>query len=264
MDSFVFARHTPDCKFKRDRLYRRCNCPKWVEGRFNRERIRKSAATRLWDEAEQFRLKLEQALTQGLPLSSLNADSVTAETSATALSSPSVLSPPTPPAPPIIESVPSYLPAAPIRLHMPAQIEVSHGGRNKPRVTVQKAVNAYMTDARSRGLQTDTVKKLERIFEKQFLPWTRTEGLEFLDEVDLDALISFRSTWTEGAVVKAKKQDRIIGFFWESFRRNFITQNPALSLSKIRPKHIPTDYFPRDEFDRILDATRIYGDPRGG
>jgi integrase len=264
MDSFVFARHTPDCKFKRDRLYRRCNCPKWVEGRFNRERIRKSAATRLWDEAEQFRLKLEQALTQGLPLSSLNADSVTTETSATALSSPSVLSPPTPPAPPIIESVPSSLPAAPIQLHIPAQIEVSPGGRNKPRVTVQKAVNAYMTDARSRGLQTDTVKKLERIFEKQFLPWTRTEGLEFLDEVDLDALISFRSTWTEGAVVKAKKQDRIIGFFWESFRRNFITQNPALSLSKIRPKHIPTDYFPHDEFDRILDATRIYGDPRGG
>jgi hypothetical protein len=116
---------------------------------------------------------------------------------------------------------------------MPAQIEVSLGGRNKPRVTVQNAADAYMTDARSRGLQTDTVKKLERIFEKQFLPWTRTEGLEFLDEVDLDALISFRSTWTEGAVVKAKKQDRIIGFFWESFRRNFINQNPALSLSKI-------------------------------
>ena len=44
MDSFVFARHTPDCRFKRERLYRRCNCPKWVEGRFNRERIRKSAA----------------------------------------------------------------------------------------------------------------------------------------------------------------------------------------------------------------------------
>jgi integrase len=113
-------------------------------------------------------------------------------------------------------------------------------------------------------LQTDTVKKLERIFERQFLPWTKTEGLEFIDEIDLDALISFRSTWTEGAVVKAKKQDRVIGFFWESFRRNYITQNPALSLSKIRPKHIPTDYFPLDEFGKILDATRIYGDPRGG
>lgn len=30
-------------------------------------------------------------------------------------------------------------------------------------------------------------------------------------------LISFRNTWHEGAVVKAKKQDRIVGFFWESF-----------------------------------------------
>ena len=151
MDSFVFARHTPDCRFKRDRLYRRCNCPKWVEGRFNRERIRKSAATRLWDEAEQFRLKLEQALTHGLPLSSLNAASVPSETSATALSSPSVLIPPPPPALPIIVAVSPSLPAAPIQPQMPARIEVSPGGRNKPRVTVQKAVDGYMTDARSRG-----------------------------------------------------------------------------------------------------------------
>ena len=134
MDSFVFARHTPDCRFKRDRLYRRCNCPKWVEGRFNRERIRKSAATRLWDEAEQFRLKLEQALTYGLPLSSLNGASVLSETPATALSSPSVLTPQTPPAPPIIVAVSPSLPAAPIQPQMPAQIEVSPGGRNKPRV----------------------------------------------------------------------------------------------------------------------------------
>jgi integrase/recombinase XerD len=65
-------------------------------------------------------------------------------------------------------------------------------------------------------------------------------------------------------VVKAKKQDRVVGFFWECFRRNFISQNPALSLSKIRPKHIPTDYFPQEEFDKIVDSTYVYGDPRGG
>jgi hypothetical protein len=80
-------------------------------------------------------------------------------------------------------------------------------GRQKARVTVQKAVDAYMTDARSRGLKSDTIKKLERIFEKQFLPWTRVQGLEYLDEVDLDALLAFRSTWTEGAIVRVKKQD---------------------------------------------------------
>jgi site-specific recombinase XerD len=137
-------------------------------------------------------------------------------------------------------------------------------GRQKARVTVQKDVDAYMTDARSRGLKSDTIKKLERIFEKQFLPWTRVQGLEYLDEVDLDALLVFRSTWTEGAIVKAKKQDRVIGFFWDCFRRNYVTQNPALSLSKIKTTHVPTDYFPRDEFDRIIAATEVYGDARGG
>jgi len=131
-------------------------------------------------------------------------------------------------------------------------------------VTVEAAVEAYLADARSRELKPATLSKLDTIFRKQLLVWSKVQGLDYLDQIDLDVLLSFRSTWTEGAVVKAKKQDRIIGFFWESFRRNFITQNPALSLSKIRPKHIPTDYFPRDEFDRILDATRIYGDPRGG
>jgi hypothetical protein len=78
MDSFVFTRHTSDCKYKRDRLYRRRNCPKWVEGRFNSERIRKSASTRLWDEAERFREKLEDALTKGVPISDLRAESAEA------------------------------------------------------------------------------------------------------------------------------------------------------------------------------------------
>jgi hypothetical protein len=47
-----------------------------------------------------------------------------------------------------------------------------------------------MADARSRGLQPDTISKLERLFEKQFLPWAKTENLEYLDQVDLDALLS--------------------------------------------------------------------------
>ena len=68
MDSFVFTRHSSDCKFKRDRFCNRCNCPKWVEGRFNHERFRKSASTRVWGEAEQFREKLEAVLSSGLPL----------------------------------------------------------------------------------------------------------------------------------------------------------------------------------------------------
>jgi hypothetical protein len=52
-----------------------------------------------------------------------------------------------------------------------------------------------------------------------------------------------RSTWTEGAAVKAKKQDRVVGFFWESFRRNYISPNPALfsscQISVVRLVSVP-------------------------
>jgi integrase len=121
-----------------------------------------------------------------------------------------------------------------------------------------------MTDARSRELKPDSISKLERIFKKQLLNWARVEGLEYLDELDLDALLSFRSTWTEGAIVRSKKQERLKGFFWACFRRNYISQIPALGLGKIKTGQIPTDYFPQDEFDTILAAIDLYGDPRGG
>jgi integrase len=131
-------------------------------------------------------------------------------------------------------------------------------------VTIVKAVGAYLDDARSRGLKPDTMSKLERIFKKQLLAWAKTEGLEYLDELDLDALLTFRTTWHEGALVRAKKQERVIGFFWVCFRRNYLSQNPALGLTKIKARQVPTDYFPREEFETILAATYVYGDPRGG
>jgi integrase/recombinase XerD len=266
MDSFVFTRHTSDCKYKRDRLCRRCNCPKWVEGRFNHERIRKSASTRLWEEAEQFRQKIEEALARGLPLSSLHLDSPVTQAPAPALSSP-----PLPTAlldTPAIGGVPSPHPTSssqPEKTVPPAPpAETLPTTRQKSRVTIEKAVEAYMTDARSRELKPDSISKLERIFKKQLLSWARAEGLQYLDELDLDALLSFRSTWTEGAIVRSKKQERVKGFFWACFRRNYISQIPALGLGKIKTGQIPTDYFPQDEFDKILAAIDLYGDPRGG
>ena len=64
--------------------------------------------------------------------------------------------------------------------------------------------------------------------------------------------------------MKTKKQGRIIGFFGDSFRRNYIGHNPALSMSKIRHKQAPTDYFPPAEFERIIQATYLYGEASTG
>jgi hypothetical protein len=244
MDSFVFTRHSSDCKFKRDRFCNRCNCPKWVEGRFNHERFRKSASTRVWDEAEQFREKLEKALSRGLPLDGLHPDSITAPA---ALLSPLRVSAPEPESTATTSLPISPGPAAsPPEVNAPStsQSSTQSTGRQKARATVQKAVDAYMTDARSRGLKSDTIKKLERIFEKQFLPWTRAQGLEYLDEVDLDALLAFRSTWTEGAIVRAKKQDRVIGFLGTASAATTSPRIPLCRSAKSRLPRFPPIIFP--------------------
>jgi integrase len=231
----VYTRHSADCKHYGDKLWRRCNCPKWIWGSHDGEFYRLSAKTRLWDEAEQYRHRLE------------NLASVPAQ--------PVSQSAPMPEHPAVVSPAPVFsVPSAQISTQPP----------QKPRVTIVKAVESYLADARSRELKPATLSKLDTIFRKQFLAWTRVQGLDYLDQIDLDSLLSFRSTWKDGGLAKQKKQDRLIGFFWAGVRRGYISQNPTMGLGKIKVVQVPTDYFPRDEFQRILDATSRCGDKRGG
>jgi integrase/recombinase XerD len=233
----VFTRHSADCKYAGDRTYRRCNCPKWIGGQVNKDYFRKSASTRQWNDAEEYRLRLEDALVKGLPPFGPAPEPTPASLSLVAI--PQIAFAPTPEILPPSKS-------------------------SKARVTVEAAVKAYLADARSRELAIATIDKLETIFSKQFLAWATIEGIEYIDEIDLDALLNFRSTWKDGRLAKQKKQSRLIGFFWACVRRDYIVKNPSMGLGKIKVVQVPTDYFPRDEFQRILDATYIYGDPRGG
>ena len=233
----VFTRHSTTCRFSRDRACRRCNCPKWVGGQVNGYYFRQSAKTRQWAEAEEVRVKLEEALIKGLPPFG---------TAVAAGSAPPI---PTPADPPSASRTEVPEPRVP---------------KPRPRVTVAQAVEAYLADAVSRSVETSTLKKLETIFRKQFLVWTRVEGIEYLDELELDTLLNFRNTWEDGPLAKQKKQSRVIGFFWACVRRRYLTENPAIGLGKIKVVQIPTDYFPPDEFERIIAATYIRRGDRGG
>ncbi len=228
----VYTRHHPDCKYASDKQWRRCKCPKWIWGALNGRFLRQSARTHNWEQAEDYRQKLQ--------------------------ANPARCG----------ESVPQVAPAlGQSSIHGPApgpSVQAVPPAPQKPRVTVEAAVAAYLTDARSRELEPSTLSKIDTIFRKQFLVWSRIEGIEHLDQIDLDALLSFRNNWKDGKLAKQKKQSRLIGFFWACVRRGYIAHNPCMGLGKIKVVQIPTDYFPRDEFQRILDATYVYGDPRGG
>jgi integrase/recombinase XerD len=153
----VFTRHSAGCKCSRDRVCRRCNCPKWVGSQVNGYYFRQSARTRQWAEAEEVRVMLEEVRVKGLPSFG------TAGAAGLAPPIPTQADPP---------------PASPTEVPRPRV------PKPRPRVTVAPAVDAYLADAVSRSVESSTLKKLETIFRKRFLAWTRVERFEYFSETN--------------------------------------------------------------------------------
>jgi hypothetical protein len=61
---------------------------------------------------------------------------------------------------------------------------------------------------------------------------------------------------------RKEEKARTIGFFYDCLRLGWIKTNPAVSLGRIRADGPPTDYFPKHEFEQIIDATYI-NQPKG-
>jgi integrase/recombinase XerD len=130
-------------------------------------------------------------------------------------------------------------------------------------VTIAHAVTEYLADGKARELSEATVYKLDIMFRKQFLGWCKAEGYKLLRELDLQAMRTFRNSWEDGAMAKKKKQERFTGFFWFCIRAGWITVNPTANLGRISVSQPPTDYFTREEFNKIIDATYAYRENRG-
>ena len=130
-------------------------------------------------------------------------------------------------------------------------------------VTVIQAVTEYLADAKARELSVATIYKLDIFFRKQFLAWCKAEGYRLLRETDLRAVQAFRASWKDRAMAKKKKQERLTGFFWFCIPADWISTNPTNKLGRISVTQAPTDYFPREEYEKLLDATYLYRENRG-
>jgi integrase len=205
----VYSRHYPPCPSS-DINYKRCRCPKWINGLLGSDGpfLRRSAKTRSWEKAEDFKRKLEEQ-------------------------------------------------------YAAKEKGLEEASRPEPAlVTVKEAVARFLNSKRNENLADSTLDKLTTIFEKQFLAWATSYGFTQITEIKTADLEGFRDTWTDGPLAKKKKQERLIGFFYYCLRLGWIKSNPAVLLGRIRADGPPTDYFPKDEFDKIMDATFIY-QPKG-
>ena len=129
-------------------------------------------------------------------------------------------------------------------------------------ISVKDAISRFISSKRNENLAESTLDKLKTIFEKQFLSWATESRLKQLEDITTADLEAFRDTWEDGPLAKKKKQERLIGFFYYCLRLGWIEANPAVSLGRIRADGPPTDYFPKPEFEQIVDATYVY-QPKG-
>lgn len=75
----------------------------------------------------------------------------------------------------------------------------------EPKVAIEKAIEDYLVDSECRGLETSTLSKLNSIFRRQFLSWCQAEGRVYLNDLNHDSLLRFRSTWSDDNLTKQKK-----------------------------------------------------------
>jgi integrase/recombinase XerD len=126
------------------------------------------------------------------------------------------------------------------------------------RITLEHAVHAFISAKRDEALRESTIEKLRTIFEKQFLIWAKAAAIDYLDEIADTHLEAFRASWNVQALARRKKQERLVTFFYYCQRKKWISENPAKLLGRVKVEEKPTDYFPADEFTKIIDATYIY------
>jgi hypothetical protein len=122
------------------------------------------------------------------------------------------------------------------------------------------AFNVLVMTEKSRHLSKDSRRKSEFFFEKQLKTWADKQGFVFLDQLRPPELTKFRAAWGNASATTRRKTRKTrcllfgFAFVWIGW-----TKNPALLLKRVKIESKPTDYFPKKEFDALVDATYATG-----
>ena len=130
------------------------------------------------------------------------------------------------------------------------------------RVTVEQAIEEFLSDAAARGLRESSLAVLAASY-RELLGWTQRENYRYVRELDFGAVRAFRATWRNAPRTKALKQVRLNAFFRFCVQNRWIAENPAAGLSRIRVEQAQTGYFTREEFAKLEAAAAEYGQHRG-
>lgn len=142
------------------------------------------------------------------------------------------------------------------------EIEDRRIQKQQMRLLIATAHQKFMADAEARKLNPATLYKYRLLF-RHLDKFAESGKLEFLDQLDLDTLATFRATWTEGPRTSLKKLERLRAFMRFAEKRKWIDSNPAIDLKAPKVPNKPTLPFTREEMISIFTALGPYGKSAG-
>jgi len=129
--------------------------------------------------------------------------------------------------------------------------------------TVADACKAFLADAKARNLRPATLYKYHLLF-RQLQIFADNAGLTVVNQLDLEALRSFRESWPNRNIAGKKKLEALRTFLQFCWEGGWISQNPAIKLKAPKTNSPPTLPFSDQEVGRILAACGQYSVNYGG
>lgn len=133
--------------------------------------------------------------------------------------------------------------------------------------TIEKAVASYYGQAKAIENAEDTLYKKRNVFltgKQSLTAFAASQGIRFVQEISIDFLRDWRSTWNVAALSRHKRQCQVIGFLWFCERAGWLPRNYAsdmtTALGKIKVTATETQPFEQTEYKAVVDATYIYSD----
>lgn len=121
--------------------------------------------------------------------------------------------------------------------------------------TIELWRDQFLLDRKTENVSEETLRKYRLLF-RQLFAYTTNKGIRFVDELDLAALQEFRNSWKDQSLSKLKKQERLRSIFKFALARNWVSENTALKLGRIRVDRTQQLPFDEEEMKRILKAAK--------
>jgi site-specific recombinase XerD len=131
------------------------------------------------------------------------------------------------------------------------------------RKTIEQLQAMYVDNMTTQNLANETIRKTRFLF-SQLLTFAKQQNLKFVDEITRTQIEAFRNTWTDDALSRQKRYERLRSVFRYALDHELIAVNPTAKLKGIKVKDDSGKVkdFGGVEMKAILEAARADKDKR--